>query len=93
MSKKLFIGNFPYNTTEQDIIQLFSEQGTVVQANIVHDRVSGRSRGFGFVSYETDEVAARAQQALNGIDFGGRKLRVDMAQDRDRQSVKEKETA
>ena len=79
MAKKIYVGNFPWATTEDDLQTLFSEFGEVTSVSIIRDRLSGRSKGFGFVEMENAEEAI---QALNGKDYNGRTLRVDMALER-----------
>jgi RNA recognition motif-containing protein len=80
-SKNLYVGNLPFSTTEQDLQQLFGQYGTVTKAQVIMDRETGRSRGFGFVemSSGTDE----AIQALNGADYQGRRLTVNEAKPRE----------
>jgi RNA recognition motif-containing protein len=80
---KLYVGNLPFNATEDSVRALFSEHGAVEKLALVNDRDTGRPRGFGFVEM-TSADAARAMQALNGRDFGGRPLKVNEAQDRPR---------
>lgn len=83
MAKKLFVGNLPYTTTEDALRDLFSADGrNVSRVTIVTDRDTGRSRGFAFVEMATDEEAQAAATALNGTDFDGRALRVDIAHDK-----------
>ncbi len=79
MAKKLFVGGLPWATTSDDLKQLFSQHGTVASATIITDKMSGRSRGFGFVEYENDAEANAAEQALNNTDFQGRTLIVKEA--------------
>jgi len=76
--KKIYVGNFSFNLTEQELWALF-EPGTVESATLVTDRDTGRSRGFGFVSMTNDEEAEKAMAALNGRDSGGRALVVNEA--------------
>lgn len=80
-SKNLYVGNLPFTTTEQDLQQLFGQYGTVTKAQVIMDRETGRSRGFGFVemSSGTDE----AIQALNGTEYQGRRLTVNEAKPRE----------
>jgi RNA recognition motif-containing protein len=80
--KRLFVGNLPYNTADQDLIDLFSGIGEVGSARVICDRETGRSRGFGFVEVE-DAVAVKAVSELNDTDFGGRKIRVSEAHERE----------
>ena len=76
---KLFVGGLPFSTTDDELKELFAAHGTVASATVVRDRDSGRSKGFGFVEYESDEEGKAAQSALNGKDVGGRTISVDMA--------------
>jgi RNA recognition motif-containing protein len=80
MSKKLYVGNLPFSTNEDEVRDLFSTYGDVQSVNLIVDRETGRLRGFGFV--EMAEGAEAAMEALNGKDFGGRDLRVNEAQER-----------
>ena len=77
--KKIYIGNFSFNMTEQELKSLFEPYGAVESATLVTDRDTGRSRGFGFVSMTNDEEAEKAMAALNGRDSGGRALTVNEA--------------
>ena len=77
--KKIFVGNFSFNTTDSDLRQWFEAHGTVESATIVTDRDTGRSRGFGFVEMPNDSEAEAAIAALNGKDGGGRALTVNEA--------------
>ena len=81
---KLYVGNLPYDTTEDELTQLFGTKGDLKSVNIVRDRYTQRSRGFGFVEYNTAEHAALAKTELNGAPLKGRPLRVDSAQDNKR---------
>ncbi|MEE8322427.1 MAG: RNA-binding protein [Candidatus Bathyarchaeia archaeon] len=82
LGSKLYVGNLPFTTTEADLRALFEEHGTVDSANVITDRESGRSRGFGFVEFQSESDAQDAQRALDGYDLDGRNLRVNEAQDR-----------
>lgn len=82
MGKRLFVGNLPFSTTADELRSLFSQHGTVTDVHIVMDRETARPRGFAFVSFETDEQAARATDVLNGRPLGGRPLVVKDARDR-----------
>ena len=82
MSTKLFVGNLSYNTTENDIHEAFSAHGTVVEANLMMDRMTGRSRGFAFVTMGTPDEAAKAIQGMDGKTLDGRPLRVNEAEER-----------
>ena len=82
MSAKLFVGNLSFNITENDLQDAFAVHGTVVEANLMMDRATGRPRGFGFVTMSSPEEAQKAIDALNGKELGGRPLRVNEAQER-----------
>ena len=79
MGRKLFVGGLPWSTTDEELHAAFAAHGTVTSANVVKDRETGRSRGFGFVEYETDEMAAKAIEIMNETDIGGRRIRVNEA--------------
>jgi len=79
MAKKLYVGGLPYTTTDEELKSKFSEFGSVSSANVITDKFTGRSRGFGFVEMENDEEAQSAIEKLNGSDFGGRNLTVNEA--------------
>jgi len=79
MSTKLFVGNLSFNTTENDLNDAFAAHGTVVEANLMMDRMSGRPRGFGFVTMSSPEEAQKAIEALNGAQLDGRALTVNIA--------------
>jgi len=83
MSNKLFVGNLSFNTTENDLQDAFAAHGTVLEANLMTDRVSGRPRGFGFVTMSTPEEAQSAIDALNGQQVDGRALTVNIAKPRE----------
>ncbi|MGE5591999.1 MAG: RNA recognition motif domain-containing protein [Bacillota bacterium] len=85
MVKTLYVGNLPWATTEDDLVQLFSQYGTVHSARIIQDRESGRSRGFGFVEVADEDVENMVQQT-NGATYGGRALTVNEAQERQQRS-------
>jgi RNA recognition motif-containing protein len=80
--KKLYVGNLPFSTTEEDLREMFEQHGPTVSVRVITDRETGRSRGFGFVEFEEESSAEKALQALNGAELGGRSLRVNEAQDR-----------
>lgn len=82
MSTNLYVGNFTFNTTEGDLTSLFGEYGEVVRAQVITDRDTGRSRGFGFVEMDSAEAAQKAIDALDGRDVGGRALTVNVAKPR-----------
>jgi RNA recognition motif-containing protein len=79
----LYVGNLPFTVTEDELRALFAPHGTVEKLSLVSDRDTGRPRGFAFVELANAD-AARARQALNGKDFGGRALKIDEAQERTR---------
>jgi RNA recognition motif-containing protein len=79
MGKKLYVGNLPYSVTDSSLEQMFSAHGTVQSAQVIMDRDTGRSKGFGFVEMGSDQEAQAAIQALNGADQGGRSLTVNEA--------------
>ena len=81
MGKKLFVGNLDWSVKDEDLQQAFASFGEVTSARVVTDRMSGRSRGFGFVEFTTDEAAEEAKKQMNGKDMKGRPLRVDVAQE------------
>jgi len=83
MNNKLFVGNLSFNTTENDLQDTFAAHGTVVETNLMMDRMSGRPRGFGFVTMSTQEEAEKAIQALNGAQMDGRALTVNAAKPRE----------
>ena len=84
MAKKLYVGNLSYDTSDSDLQRLFEEFGTVQSAQVITDRETGRSKGFGFVEMSSDQEAQAAIQALNGKDHGGRALTVNEAKPRDK---------
>lgn len=86
MSTKLFVGNLDFKVTENDLQDAFAAHGTVVEANLVTDRTTGRPRGFAFVTMSTPEEAQKAIEALNGKDMGGRALNVSIARPREERS-------
>ncbi len=79
MAKKLYVGNLSYGTTQQALQDLFAEAGTVASATVIIDRMSGRSKGFGFVEMSTEEEAQKAIEMFNGKEVEGRKLTVNEA--------------
>jgi cold-inducible RNA-binding protein len=79
MNTKLFVGNLSFNTTENDLQDAFAAHGTVVEANLMVDRMSGRPRGFGFITMGTPEEAQKAIDALNGSSLDGRNITVNIA--------------
>src|SRR5439155_2604294 len=83
MNTKLFVGNLSFNTTQEQLQELFAAHGNVIEADIIMDKFSGRPRGFGFVTMESKEAADAAIQALNGKDIDGRALTVNEARPRE----------
>ena len=77
MQKKLFVGSLPYNMKEEEIQEMFQQAGEVVSANIIRDRMTNQSRGFGFVEMATEEQAAEAIKRFNGMSVGGRNIVVN----------------
>ncbi len=83
MGKKLYVGNLSYNVTDSELQELFSEFGTVESAAVIQDRMTGRSKGFGFVEMSSDAEAQAAISGLNGKDHSGRALTVNEAKPRE----------
>ena len=79
MATKLYVGGLPYSTTQDELQEAFAQTGAVVSASIITDKMTGRSRGFGFVEMASDDDAHKAIEEWNGKDFGGRKLTVNEA--------------
>ncbi len=82
MGKKLYVGNLNYGVTDSDLTTMFAAHGTVQSAQVITDRDTGRSKGFGFVEMQSDHEAQAAIAALNGQDSGGRALTVNEAKPR-----------
>ncbi|HLU38599.1 MAG TPA: RNA-binding protein [Planctomycetota bacterium] len=83
MSKRLFVGNLPYQVDDAALLAAFQSQGfEVASARVVLDRDTGRSRGFAFVDFDSDEAAKSAMDAMNGVEIQGRQMRVTEAEDR-----------
>jgi len=82
MGRKLYVGNLGYGVTDSDLTAMFEPHGTVESAQVIMDRDTGRSKGFGFVEMKTDQEAQAAIAALNGADAGGRALTVNEAKPR-----------
>ena len=83
MNSKLFVGNLSFNVTENDLQDAFAAHGTVVETNLMMDRMSGRPRGFGFVTMSNAEEAQKAIEALNGKPLDGRDITVNIARPRE----------
>ena len=90
MSKKVYVGNLPFSTTDKDLNDMFAPYGEITEAIIIKDKYSGRSKGFGFVTFANDESATKAISELNGKDVQGREIKVSeakpMSEDRPRRS-------
>jgi RNA recognition motif-containing protein len=83
MAKNIYVGNLTWDATSDDLLALFQEHGAVARAQVITDRETGRSRGFGFVEMDNDGEAQKAIDALNGQDFRGRALTVNEARPRE----------
>ena len=83
MSKRLFVGGLPYTITSAQLGEMFAQFGTVVSADVITDKYSGRSKGFGFVEMEKDEEADTAIEKLNETELEGRKIAVNVARPRE----------
>lgn len=79
MAKRLYVGGLPYNTTQDALRDAFAQCGTVLSASIIMDKMTGRSKGFGFVEMASDEGAEKAIEMWNGNEFEGRRLTVNEA--------------
>ena len=79
----IYVGNLPWDTTQDDLYQLFGQYGQVAKTQVITDRDTGRSRGFGFVEMPTEEEANRAIEALNNFNYNGRPLTVNVAKPRE----------
>ncbi len=86
MGKKLFVGGLAWATNDESLMKAFEEHGTIEEAKVISDRDTGRSRGFGFVTFETEENAIAAQKAMDGQEMDGRQLRVDFANDKQKRN-------
>ena len=82
ISNKVFVGNLSFDVTKEELVEAFGAVGRVVDAKVPTDRETGRPRGFAFVELESDEVAERCIQQMNGRDLKGRAIRVNAAEDR-----------
>ena len=83
MAKNIYVGNLVWDATSDDLLVLFQEHGAVARAQVITDRETGRSRGFGFVEMDNDAEAQKAIEALNGAEFRGRALTVNEARPRE----------
>src|SRR5438132_10044781 len=86
MAKNIYVGNLTWDATADDLLALFQEHGNVARAQVITDRETGRSRGFGFVEMNDDAEAQKAIEALNGTNFRGRPLTVNEARPREERS-------
>jgi len=84
LSKKLYVGNLSFSSTESDIRAAFESHGSVDSVNVITDRETGRSRGFAFVEMDDASAADNAMRALDGSDMGGRNIKVNEAKERQR---------
>lgn len=84
MATNIYVGNLPFTTDSNELENLFAEYGSVDRAQVISDRETGRSRGFGFVEMADDNEAQTAIEALNGKEVDGRQLRVNVAKERSR---------
>jgi RNA recognition motif-containing protein len=84
LSTKLYVGNLSFSNTEADLRELFGRHGSVESVNVIMDRETGRPRGFAFVEMSEGSAAQDAIRALDGTDFGGRTIKVNQAQDKQR---------
>lgn len=82
MAKKLYVGNLSYNTTDEDVRELFASYGTIESLNLISDRDTGRPKGFGFVEMSTEDEARSAISGLDGREVDGRQIKVNEANDR-----------
>lgn len=80
----IFVGNLPFSANSSELEELFARYGSVSRAQVITDRDTGRSRGFGFVEMDSDDEAQKAIDSLNGSDFEGRQLKVNVARERSR---------
>ena len=86
MGTKLYVGGLPYSTTEQQLSELFAQQGSVTSAKVITDKFTGQSRGFGFVEMSTEEEAQKAIAALNGTQLDGRTMTVNEARPQEKRA-------
>jgi len=84
LSKKIYVGNLPFSSTEGDLRSLFARHGDVASVNVIMDRETGRARGFAFVEMEQEDSAREAIRSLDGTELDGRSLRVNEAEDKPR---------
>ncbi len=84
MSRKIYVGNLPFTTTEDELRTVFQRHGSVDSVNVITDRETGRPRGFAFIEMSEPSAAQDAIRALDGTDLGGRNIKVNEAQDKNR---------
>ncbi|NOZ88117.1 MAG: RNA-binding protein [Deltaproteobacteria bacterium] len=84
MGKKIFVGGLSWDTNDQGLHEAFSRFGEIEEAKVILDRDTGRSRGFGFVTFDSEEAVQNAISEMNGTEFDGRTIKVDVAADRNR---------
>ena len=89
MNNKLFVGGISFNTTQNDLQDAFAAHGTVTDATVIMDRMTGKSKGFGFVTMSTDQEANAAIEGLNGKSLDGRSLTVNVAKPREERGDRE----
>ena len=83
MAKNIYVGNLPFSTTDSELTEMFAPYGAVKDARVIKDRITERSRGFGFVEMESDEEADKAIAEMNGKDLDGRPLKASEAKPRE----------
>ena len=82
MSSKLYVGNLKYEVTEEDLERLFKDYGEITSVKVIRDKFTGRSKGFAFVEMANDEAAKNAINSLDGNDFEGRNIKINIARER-----------
>lgn len=87
MKNKLYVGNLPFSADDSSIKELFSKSGTVTSASVIHDKETGRSKGFGFIEMSSEQEAATAIENLNGKELEGRALKVNLAKPKEERST------
>ena len=83
MEMRLYVGNLPFNVNPDDLEQMFAEHGEVTSSQVISDRETGRSRGFGFIEFANEEAGHKAIEEMDGKDSGGRRLTVNVARARE----------
>ena len=92
MGKKVFVGGISWNTDDEGLRRAFERFGAVTEAKVITDRDTGRSRGFGFITFEDDEAASSAISEMDGQDLDGRTIKVNEAQDRPRSNFRPRDS-